>query len=49
MTLEETVEARKRPMKGKNMAGKFVRVWGNRINSEKAQDQDLRLEEWVEL
>lgn len=34
-------------MKGRNMAGKFVCAWGNSKNSEEAQDQELRFEEWV--
>jgi len=36
-------------MKGMNMAGKFVCVLGNEINSENARDQELRIEEWVDL
>lgn len=43
MTLAETVEARTKPMKGMNMAGKFVRALGNKINSENARDQELKL------
>jgi len=32
-----------------NMAGKFVYALGNRKNSEKAQDEELRFERWVDL
>jgi hypothetical protein len=49
ITLAETVETKARPMKGMNMTGKFVCALGNKINSEKARDQELKLEEWVEL
>lgn len=31
------------------MTGKFVCALGNKINSEKAQDQELMFEEWADL